>query len=100
MALLLLLCPLVFAAVAPSTDLSFEQFIVHFGKTYATPSDRLRAEQAFQENLARLPHLRANGGGAEFGITKFADMTPSVRFLVALASREEKKKKTGYYSIY
>lgn len=57
----------------------FEEFVMRYQKRYASLEERQRAKLAFEANLARIPHLRSIGGGAEFGVTKFADMSASVR---------------------
>lgn len=76
--LILLACPLLVFALSVAAD-PFDEFVLRFGKRYASPAQRQHAKQAFAENIARIPQLRAQGGGAEFGVTKFADMTASVR---------------------
>lgn len=65
-------------AISAPTD-PFEEFVVRYQKRYASLEERQRAKLAFEANLARIPHLRSIGGGAEFGVTKFADMSASVR---------------------
>lgn len=81
--LVLLVCPLVVLALSVAVD-PFDEFVLRFGKRYASPAHRQHAKQAFAENVARIPQLRAQGGGAEFGVTKFADLTASVRLCAAL----------------
>lgn len=76
--LILLACPLLVFALPVAAD-PFDEFVLRFGKRYASPAQQQHAKQAFAENIARIPQLRAQGGGAEFGVTKFADMTASVR---------------------
>lgn len=80
--LLLSLFALLVAATAPVPhvpEASFAEFVQRYNKRYASDADRVKAEVTFHANVARLPYLRANGGGAKFGINEFADMTEAVR---------------------
>eukprot|EP00750_Incisomonas_marina_P031462 INCI8172.1.p2 GENE.INCI8172.1~~INCI8172.1.p2 ORF type:complete len:386 (+),score=73.48 INCI8172.1:107-1159(+) len=57
---------------------AFESFKTQFAKSYATAEEEKMRLEVFAQNMFRAAELNAIGGGsAEFGATKFADLTPA-----------------------
>jgi len=65
--------------VSVEEEKKFLKFMNEFNRKYERSSDEYRRRlQTFVENLDRIKNLniKANGNGATFGVTQFADLTP------------------------
>jgi len=87
---LTLLCCIVFftSAFTDNSDSKnmFESFKHKYNKNYETPEEEQKRFQIFKDNLIKSKELEElNGGSAQFGVTKFSDLTSeefSAKYLI------------------
>jgi len=68
---------ILFAVVALASKQQFSHFTQKYNKRYASVAEYQKRYQIFEENMKRADELTAaNNGSAQFGMTKFSDLSP------------------------
>ena len=67
----------VFVLVSSCYCMTFEDFMREYGKTYDTAEELALRKEIFTRNMKIAADLQKNDNNAEYGVTKFSDLTPA-----------------------